>query len=224
MNLSKELIVALAVAVTTASCASKPVTAPRVVIPETVHSEVRVAGDVAGDFGDVTPMAIGLSNGASTNYAIRSDRVLALDQEGRWIAPLSNDEAIRQSGGGTALLAGLKGAGGGALLTGVLGAATGAIVGAASGGAGKGAAVGAGIGVATGALAGFFESKNKTDAEIADQIRSISLGAETLKPGLPVSGFVFFPKGDYYAVKVILVNQSTEGVEEVQARIEPEEE
>lgn len=206
-----------------AGCVSKPVTAPRVVIPETVQSELRLAVAVADSFGDVTPIAVGLSNGSADSYLVAAERVFAVDARGNRIAPLSIEEAVRQAGGGTALLAGLRGAGGGALLTGVLGAATGAIVGAGTGGSGQGAAIGAGIGAATGAIGGFFESKNKTEAEIQQQIRSISLGQQTLEPGLPVSGFVFFPKGAYAGAKALAVNQDTNAIEEVTGVVTQEE-
>ncbi len=197
------------------ACAAKPVTAPKVVVPETVASELRVAAAPAKSFGDVTPIAVGISNGSQDEYRLSADRVFAIDEKGQQIAPLSVDEAIRQAGGATALLAGLRGAGGGALLAGALGAATGAIVGAGTGNPGKGAAVGGGIGAATGALGGFFESKNKTELEIADQIRSISLGEQTLKPSLPASGFVFFPKGKYTGVRVLAIDEKTGRVQDL---------
>ncbi len=80
-------------------------------------------------------IGVGLSNGSGKTYAITADRVLAVDAAGNRVAPLSVTEAARQAGGATALVSGLKGAGGGALLAGVLGAIPGAILGAAGGGA-----------------------------------------------------------------------------------------
>jgi len=211
---NRSSLVALGAAWLFAACAAKPVTAPRIVIPETVPSEVRVAAAAADSFGNVTPVAVGVTNGSQNEYRVSAERVFAIDEKGRRIAPLAVEEAIRQAGGATALLAGLRGAGGGALLAGVLGAATGAVVGAGTGNPGKGAAVGGGIGAAAGALSGFFESKNKTELEIADQIRSISLGEQTLKPALPVSGFVFFPRGKYTGVQVLAIDEKTGRVEE----------
>ncbi len=99
-----------------------------------------------------------------------------------------------------------------------MGAIPGAILGAASGGAsgaGKGAAVGAGIGIAVGAIAGFYESKTKTEREIISQLGDLYLGAKTSKPGLPVSGFVFFPRGDYVGIYVIAVEEPGGAVHEV---------
>lgn len=206
MRYAREIAIALLVVFAAGGCADKPVTAPRAVVPPTVPSEVRAAATMADRFGDMIAVGVGLSNGSGKTYAITADRVLAVDAAGNRVAPLSVTEAARQAGGATALVAGLKGAGGGALLAGVLGAIPGAILGAAGGGAsgaGKGAAIGAGIGVAAGAIAGFYESKSKTEREIIAQLGDLYLGGKMLKPGLPVSGFVFFPEGTYQGVFVI---------------------
>lgn len=206
MRHERVIAIVLLVGFGAGACADKPVTAPRVVVPQTVPSELRAAATVADRFGDMVAIGVGLSNGSGKTYAITADRVLAIDAGGNRIAPLSVTEAARQAGGATALVSGLKGAGGGALLAGVLGAIPGAILGAAGGGAagaGKGAAIGAGIGVAAGAIAGFYESKSKTEREIIAQLGDLYLGAKPLKPGLPVSGFVFFPRGAYQGVFVV---------------------
>src|SRR3989449_8685766 len=187
----------LVVCLLVVGCVSKPVRAPRAVVPATVSSELRSAAPNARQFGGMVAIGVGVSNGSAKAYVLAADRVLAVDKAGNRVAPLSVVEATRQAGGATALVAGLQGAGGGALLTGLLGAIPGAILGAASGGASgaaKGAAVGAGIGIAVGGIAGFYESKTKTEREIISQLGDLYLGAKTSKPGLPVSGFVFFPR------------------------------
>ncbi len=202
----------LVVCLLVVGCVRKPVTAPRAVVPATVSSELRAAATTAKQFGDMVAIGVGVSNGSAKDYVITADRVLAVDKAGNRVAPLSVVEAARQAGGATALVAGLQGAGGGALLTGLLGAIPGAILGAASGGAsgaGKGAAVGAGI------VAGFYESKTKTEREIISQLGDLYLGAKTSKPGLPVSGFVFFPRGDYVGIYVIAVEEPGGAVHEV---------
>ena len=209
---------ALVVCLLLAGCVAKPVTAPRAVVPATVSSELRAAATTAKQFGDMVAFGVGVSNGSAKDYVITADRVLAVDKAGNRVAPLSVVEAARQAGGATALVAGLQGAGGAALLTGLLGAIPGAILGAASGGAsgaGKGAAVGAGIGIAVGAIAGFYESKTKTEREIISQLGDLYLGAKTSKPGLPVSGFVFFPRGDYAGIYVIAVEEPGGAVHEI---------
>ena len=199
-------------------CASKPVTAPRAIVPEAVPSELRAAATPGKPFGHMVALGVGVSNGSAKDYVISADRVLAVDGDGNRVAPLSVTEAARQAGGTTALVAGLKGAGGGALLAGVIGAIPGAIIGAAQGGAhgaGTGAAVGAGIGVAVGAVGGLYESKTETEQQIVDQLGGLYLGEKTAKPGIPVSGFVFFPEGRYVGVRVVAVGRPGGDVQDV---------
>jgi hypothetical protein len=217
MSFAKKLVPVMIV-VTCAACVRKPVTAPRAVVPETTPSQVRIAASAGKNFGNMVALGIGFSSGAPETYVVTASRILALDEAGRRIAPLSVEEAARQAGGATALVAGLEGAGGGALLTGLLGAIPGAILGAAqggAGGAGKGAGIGAGIGVAVGAIGGFYESKSKTEQQIIDQLHGLYFGDQTLRTGLPVSGFVFYPEGTYTGVTAVLIDQFTKEVKEV---------
>ena len=215
---AKMATAALLLALLASACAKKPVTGPRAVIPETASAEVRVAASPAKDFGNMVALGIGLSNGDQDAYTVSAGRIFAVDESGNRIAPLSVEEAARQAGGATELAAGLEGAGGGALLTGLLGAIPGAIIGAAQGGAhgaGQGAAVGAGIGIAVGAIGGFYESKTKTEQEIIAQLHGLYFGEQTLKTGLPVSGFVFYPAGTYVGVRAIVIDQANNQVKEI---------
>jgi hypothetical protein len=207
-----------------AGCVKKPVTAPRAVVPETVSSELHVVASPGKDFGHMVALGIGLSNGETATYITNADRIFAVDEAGNRIAPLSVAEAARQAGGATALVAGLEGAGGGALLAGLLGAIPGAIIGASQGGgsgAGTGAAIGAGIGIAVGAVGGFYESKTKTEQEIIDQLHGLYFAQQTLKTGLPVSGFVFYPEGTYTGVRAVLIDQATNQVKEIAGPMVP---
>lgn len=212
-----------ATALVIAACARKPVTAPRAIIPETT-SDLSVAATPGKRFGHMLALGIGLSSGASGSYVVTAERIFAVDRDGNRIAPLSVSEASRQAGGTTALVAGLQGAGGGALLAGLLGAVPGAIIGAAKGGgsgAGTGAAVGAGIGIAVGAVGGFYSSKTKTDEEIEDQLRGLYFGEKTLETGVPVSGFVFYPEGEYVGVRVVAVERTTKQAREIAGPMVP---
>jgi len=160
---------------------------------------------------------VSTDGGTNPRWA-RNGRELFYRNGDKMMAVEVSQTGLIKAGGATALVAGLQGAGGGALLTGLLGAIPGAILGAASGGAsgaGKGAAVGAGIGIAVGAIAGFYESKTKTEREIISQLGDLYLGAKTSKPGLPVSGFVFLPRGDYVGIYVIAVEEPGGAVHEV---------
>jgi hypothetical protein len=199
-------------------CAAKPVTAPRAVVPELVPSELRAAATASRPFGHMVALGVGVSNGSAKDFVISAERVLAVDRNGNRVAPLSVTEAARQAGGASALVAGLKGAGAGALLAGVVGAIPGAVIGAAEGGghgAGTGAAVGAGIGAAVGAVGGFYESKTATEQQIIDQLGGLYLGEKTARAGIPISGFVFFPEGEYTGVRVVAVERPSGAVEDI---------
>lgn len=201
-----------------AGCASKPVTAPRAVVPEPVPSELRAATTPGKTFGDMIALGIGISNGSNEEYVVSADRVYAIDRLGYRVASLSVTEAARQAGGATTLVSGLKGAGTGALLAALVGAIPGAVIGAAHGGgsgAGTGAAVGAGLGATAGALGGFFSSKSATERQIIDQLGELYLGQQVLKPRLSVSGFVFFPKGEYTGTRILAVEKVGGAVTEV---------
>lgn len=220
----KGFILLVATMVVFWGCVKKPVTAPRAVVPETVSHEVRVVGSEGKNFGDMVALGIGMSNGAPHSYTAMAERIFAVDERGNRIAPLSVDEAARQAGGVTALMAGLQGAGAGAFLTGLLGAIPGAIIGAAQGGAegaGKGAAIGAGIGVAVGAIGGYQESKSKTEQEIIAQLQGLYFGEQKLKPGVPVSGFVFYPAGKYVGVRAVLIDDESGQAVEVAGPMVP---
>ncbi len=201
-----------------AGCASKPVTAPRAVVPETVPSELRAATTPGKIFGDMISLGVGISNGSNKEYVVAADRVYAIDRMGYRVASLSITEAARQAGGATALVSGLKGAGTGALLAGLLGAIPGVVIGAAhagGSGAGTGAAVGAGLGATAGALGGFFSSKSATERQIIDQLGELYLGEQVVKPGLSMSGFVFFPRGEYTGTRMLAVEKASGAVTEV---------
>jgi hypothetical protein len=200
------------------ACVRKPVTAPRAVVPETSPSQLRIVGSPGTSFGNMIALGVGMSNGEANTYQASADHVYAIDEAGNRIASLGVEEAARQAGGTTALVAGLQGAGGSALLTGLLGAIPGAIIGAAeggAGGAGQGAAIGAGIGVAAGAIGGFYESKTQTEQQIIDQLHGLYFGEKTLKTGVPVSGFVFYPEGTYIGVTAVVIDEATKEAREV---------
>jgi len=48
-----------------------------------------------------------------------------------------------------------------------------------------------------------------------DQLGELYLGEKTVKAGLPVSGFVFFPEGEYVGVRVMAVERQAGTVQDV---------
>src|SRR5207302_3149792 len=96
------------VGVALAGCASKPVTAPRAVVPEPVPSELRAAATTGKRFGHMVAVGIGVSNGTTKDYLVSAERVFAVDRDGQRLAALSANQAARKAGGATARAAGIQ--------------------------------------------------------------------------------------------------------------------
>src|SRR2546429_6251902 len=83
------------VGVAFAGCASKPVTAPRAVVPEPVPSELRAAATTGKRFGHMVAVGIGVSNGPPKDFVVSAERVFAVDRDGQRLASLSVKQAAR---------------------------------------------------------------------------------------------------------------------------------
>ena len=59
----------------------------------------------------------------------------------------------------------------------------------------------------------------KKQQEIIDQLHGLYFGERTLKTGLPVSGFVFYPEGTYVGIRAIVAAQATGTVKEVSGQM-----
>src|SRR2546429_8256180 len=87
------------VGVAFAGCASKPVTAPRAVVPEPVPSELRAAATTGKRFGHMVAVGIGVSNGTTKDFVVAAERGFAVDRDGQRPPSPSVDEAARPAGG-----------------------------------------------------------------------------------------------------------------------------
>lgn len=47
------------------------------------------------------------------------------------------------------------------------------------------------------------------------QLRGLYFGEKTLETGIPVSGFVFFPAGEYVGVRAVVVEKTSKQVQDV---------
>jgi hypothetical protein len=168
----------------------------------------------AGDpVGDVTPVYLSVANGTSVNRKINPSQIFALDSNGDRVAPLPPAEAARQAGGAGALKA--------ALVSGAVGGVAGAAV-----GTGLGAAAGAiigepvtalAIGGATGAGAGIYDTvgrgQDQAYYQANTQIDALAIPAADVHQDFTVSGYVFFPKGNYSDIVMLLTNAETGNTE-----------
>jgi len=210
---------ALAIAIAISGCAVAP--APIAHTPNVVATpeQGRVAISVAAapTVGEVTPVYVSVANGTDDTRSVVPSQVFALNDAGERVAPLPPGEAARQAGSAKELEGAVKsgavsGVGGAAL-----GAAAGAIAGTAGrsagwfgfGSPGAGALVGTAFGGAYGVFSGAEKGQSKADQQANQQIEALSLKPEEVRKDFTVSGYVFFPKGQYDQVEMLLVDRET---------------
>ncbi|HMD05503.1 MAG TPA: hypothetical protein VKG68_09495 [Candidatus Binatus sp.] len=216
---------ALAVAIAISGCAVAP--APIAHTPNVVATpeQGRIAISVAAapTVGEVTPVYVSVANGTNDTRSVVPSQVFALNDAGERVAPLPPGEAARQAGSAKELEGAVKsgavsGVGGAAL-----GAAAGAIAGAAGsssgwfgfGSPGAGALVGTAFGGAYGVFSGVEKGQSKADQQANQQLEAVSLKPEEVRTNFTVSGYVFFPKGQYDQVEMLLVDRETGDTEVV---------
>jgi hypothetical protein len=210
---------ALAVALAVSGCAVAP--APIAYTPNVVATpeQGRIAISVAAapTVGEVTPVYVSVANGTNDTRSVVPSQVFALNDAGERVAPLPPGEAARQAGSAKELEGAVKsgavsGVGGAAV-----GAAAGAIAGAAGnssgwfgfGSPGAGALIGTAFGGAYGIFSGAERGQSKADQQASQQLEAVSLKPEEVRTNFTVSGYVYFPKGQYDQVEMLLVDRET---------------
>jgi len=188
---------------------------PKVVAtPEPGH--LSVAMQPANTIGDVQPVYVSIANGTDTSRAIVPSQIFALDEQGQRIAPIPPGEAAREAGGAGELKAALTSGTVSGALAGALGAGVGAVAGSflhsGAAGAALGGAVGGGAGTFQGALAG----PNKADRQATEQINALALEKGDVNNDFTVSGYVFFPKGDYKQLQLLMVDNESGNTEVIE--------
>ncbi len=216
---------ALALAIAIAGCAVAP--APIAHTPNVVATpeQGRIAISVAAapTVGEVTPVYVSVANGTDDTRAVVPSQVFALNDAGERVAPLPPGEAARQAGSAKELEGAVKSG----AVSGVGGAAVGAAAGAIAGSAGRsagwygfgspgaGALIGTAFGGAYGIFSGAERGQSKADQQANQQLEAVSLKPEEVRKDFTVSGYVFFPKGQYDQVEMLLVDRETGDTEVV---------
>jgi hypothetical protein len=208
-------LVILAVALSSCAVASAPLKNTSQVVATPVQGRLSVTVDKSAAAGDVVPVYVSVANGTDIPRAVVPSQIFAINDVGERIAPLPAAEAARKAGGPEELKAALasgalSGAAGGAM-----GAAAGAGVSALYGGTGPDAFIGSAIGGVSGALDGAWSGQQRVDDQANQQIQSLALQSEDVNHGFTVSGYVFFPKGDYVRIDVLMVNRESGDTEVV---------
>lgn len=72
-----------------------------------------------------------------------------------------------------------------------------------------GAALGGAIGGGSGAVQGAFAGPGRAREQANQQLTALALPAQDIRHDFTVSGYVFFPKGDYKQLQLLLVDGET---------------
>jgi hypothetical protein len=213
----KALVIAWAIAIGGCAVAPAPIARMPNVVATPQSGQLAISVQAARPVGDVVPVYVSVANGTDTTREVVPSQVFALNEVGERIAPLPPGEAARQAGSASELQGAVQsgaisGVGGSAV-----GAAAGAIAGAAGnsgngwgfGSAGAGALVGTGIGGAWGVFSGAQNGQSKAEQQANQQIDALALQPEEVRQNFVVSGYVFFPKGSYHQVEMVLVDRES---------------
>jgi len=208
--------IATAVAISGCAVAPAPIAHTPNVVATPQQGELAVSVASAPTVGEVTPVYVSIANGTDAPRAVVPSQVFALNGAGERVAPLPPGEAARQAGSAKEL----QGAMQSAAISGVGGAAVGAAAGAVAGAAGRagdfgfgspgaGALIGSAFGGGWGIISGAERGQSKADQQANEQIQSLALKPEEVRKNFTVSGYVFFPKGQYNQVEMLLVDRET---------------
>ena len=208
--------IAAAIAISGCGIAQAPIAHTPNVVATPEQGQLAVSVAAAPTVGDVTPVYVSIANGTDDTRAVVPSQVFAVSDTGGRTAPLPPGEAARQAGSAKELSGAMQSA----AVSGVGGAALGAAAGAVAGAAGhagdfsfgspsSGALIGTAFGGFWGAFTGASKGQDKADSQANQQIDAVSLKPEEVRRNYTVSGYVFFPKGQYSQVEMLLVNRET---------------
>jgi hypothetical protein len=195
------------------SIAPAPIKDPPHIVATPASGQLTVTSEPSKPIGDVQPIYVSVANGTDSPRAIVPSQIFALNEAGSRVAPLPPAEAARQAGGAGELRAALLSAGASGLVEGAIGTGIGAIAGSLIHSGGTGAALGGAIGAGYGGLSGARSGPAKADAQASTQLTALALPAQDVRRDFTVSGYVFFPKGDYKRIQMLLVDDETGNTE-----------
>jgi len=207
---------AVAIAISGCAVAPPPIAHTPNVVATPQQGQLAVSIAAAPTVGQVTPVYVSIANGTDAPRAVVPSQVFALNDAGERVAPLPPGEAARQAGSAKEL----EGAIQSAAVSGVGGAAVGAAAGAVAGAAGRaggwgfgtpgaGALIGSAFGGGMGIIRGAEKGQTRADQQARQQIEAVALKPEEVRKNFTVSGYVFFPKGQYNQVEMLLVDRET---------------
>jgi hypothetical protein len=199
----------MAVAASGCIFASAPIKDRPEIVATPQDGQLSVTSSPGKAIGGVQPVYVSIANGTDTPRTVVPNQIFALNDDGSRVAPLPPGEAARQAGGAGELKAALiSGAASGAI-EGAFGAGIGAIAGSLIHSGSTGAALGGAIGGGSGAVEGAFSGPGRAREQANQQLTSLALAQQDVRHDFTVSGYVFFPKGDYKQLQLLLVDGET---------------
>lgn len=214
--------IAAAVAISGCAVAPPPIAHTPNVVATPQPGQLAVSVAAAPTVGEVTPVYVSIANGSDAPRAVVPSQVFALNGAGERVAPLPPGEAARQAGSAKELEGAIKSAAVSGIGGAAVGAAAGAVAGAAGssggwgfGSPGAGALIGSAFGGGMGIIRGAEKGQTRADQQANQQIEAVSLKPEEVRKNFTVSGYVFFPKGQYNQVEMLLVDRETGDTEVV---------
>jgi len=211
------IAIAAAIAIFGCAVAPPPIAHTPNVVATPQQGQLAVSVAAAPTVGEVTPVYVSIANGTDSTRSVVPSQVFALNDAGERVAPLPPGEAARQAGSAKELEGAVKSATVSGVGGAAVGAAAGAIAGAAGSGGGwwgfgspgSGALIGSAFGGGWGIISGAERGQSKADQQANQQIEAVSLKPEEVRKDYTVSGYVFFPKGQYNQVEMLLVDRET---------------
>jgi hypothetical protein len=223
-NLTPARVAAIAAALAISGCAvaPPPIAHTPNVVATAQQGQLAVSVAAAPTVGEVTPVYVSIANGTDADRSVVPSQVFALNDAGERVAPIPPGEAARQAGSAKELQGAIESG----AVSGVGGAAVGAAAGALAGAAGNagnwgfgspgaGALIGTAFGGGFGILRGAERGQTRADQQANQQIDAVALKPEDVRKDFTVSGYVFFPKGSYNQVEMLLVDRETGDTEVV---------
>jgi hypothetical protein len=202
-------IASLALALFGCAVAPAPIKDTPHIVTTPASGQLTISSESSKPIGDVLPVYVSIANGTDSPHAVVPTQIFAVNEAGSRIAPLPPAEAARQAGGAGELRAALLSAGTSGLIEGALGAGVGAIAGSLLHSGATGTAIGGAIGGGSGVVNGAMAGPAKADAQATTQLTALALPAQDVRRDFTVSGYVFFPKGDYKHIQMLLVDDET---------------
>jgi hypothetical protein len=199
----------LAISLSACAVGGAPIKQTSQVVATPVQGELTVAVNKAAAVGEVTPVNVSVANGTDISRTVVPSQIFAINESGQRVAPLPPGEAARQAGGAGELKAAIESGAVSGVAGGALGAGLGAAVGAVAGGIGPSAMIGAATGAGWGMFSGAGRGQDRANAQASAQLGSLALPREDVAHNFTVSGYVFFPKGEYQQVQVLMINRET---------------